>query len=199
MTDELFRDGLGNTPLTPEEARDLIPSIATRAELNQLERHAIHAARMWAMRPRTLRRADLLSDGFSRELHRKMFADVWGWAGQYRVSERNLGWDWHRIPEGVRAALDDAAYWDRHATYPLLEAAVRLHYRLVVIHPWPNGNGRHARLMAEIWCAARGAAEPTWGARADLMTSGNPRGRYLAALRAADQNDFGPLLDFAQS
>ena len=199
MTSAIFPDEPGNTPLTPEEERDLIPSIATRAELNQLERYNINQARVWAMRPRTLKRADLLSDGFARELHRRMFDEVWRWAGKYRVSERNLGWQWPRIPEGVRAAMDDAAFWDQNGTYPLPDAAVRLHYKLVLIHPWPNGNGRHARLMADIWCVARGLPEPTWGAEAELMAVGGARERYLAALRAADQNDFAPLLAFAHS
>lgn len=199
MTSGIFPNEPGNTPLTPEEERDLIPSIATRAELNQLERYNINEARVWAMRRRTLKRDDLLSDGFARELHRRMFDEMWGWAGKYRLSERNLGWEWQRIPEGVRAALDDAAFWDRNGTYLLPEAAVRLHYKLVLIHPWPNGNGRHARLMADIWCVARGLPEPTWGAGADLMAVGGARDRYLAALQAADQNDFAPLLAFAQS
>lgn len=199
MTSGIFPSEPGNTPLTPEEERDLIPSIATRAELNQLERYNINKARVWAMRPRTLKRDDLLSDGFARELHRRMFDEVWGWAGKYRLGERNLGWEWQRIPEAMRATLDDAAFWDQNGTYSLPEAAVRLHYKLVLIHPWPNGNGRHARLMADIWCVARGLPEPTWGAGADLMTVGGARNRYLAALRAADQNDFAPLLAFAQS
>lgn len=199
MMSDVFAHDPGNTPLSPEEERDLIPSIATRGNLNQLERYNINLARVWAMRPRTLRRTDLLSDAFARELHRKMFSEVWRWAGQYRTSQRNLGWEWHRIPEGMRASFDDAAYWDQNASFPLPEAAVRLHHRLVVIHPWPNGNGRHARLMADVWCAARGVTEPTWGAGADLMTASDARSRYLAALRAADQNDFGPLLAFAQS
>ncbi len=199
MTSELFPTDPGNTPLTPEEARDLIPSLATRAELNALERANIHAARLWAMRPRNLRRDDLLTDHFARELHRKMFSEVWSWAGKYRQTERNLGWESARLPEGMRNAFEDAAYWDRHGTYPVAEAAVRLHHRLVVIHPWPNGNGRHARLIADIWCAARGEPELTWGARSDLQAVGAVRARYLAALRLADGNDFRALIEFAGS
>jgi Fic-DOC domain mobile mystery protein B len=199
VTSDLFETGPGDTPLTPEERRDLIPSIATRAELNALERHSINEARVWAMRPRALRRGDLLSDHFARELHRRMFSEVWRWAGRYRTTERTLGWDWPRITEGVRVALEDASYWDQHQTFPVPAAAVRLHHRLVVIHPWANGNGRHARLIADVWCAARKAPELTWGARADLQPPGATRARYLAAMRAADAGEFGPLLAFAQS
>lgn len=199
MTPEIFDTEPGNTPLTPEEQLDLIPSIATRAELNALERFNINEARVWAMRSRVLRREDLLTDHFARELHRRMFSGVWRWAGKYRATEKTLGWDWPRITEGMRVAFEDAAYWDKNQTHPVPEAAVRLHHRLVVIHPWPNGNGRHARLVADIWCAARRVPELTWGARTDLQSPGETRTRYLAALRNADAGDFGPLLAFAQS
>jgi Fic-DOC domain mobile mystery protein B len=146
-----------------------------------------------------LRRSDLLTDAFARELHRRMFNQIWRWAGQYRTSDRVLGWEWARIPEGMRALLDDARYWEEHATYALPEIAVRLHHRMVVIHPWPNGNGRHARLLADIFIAARGGAPLTWGASLDLDQPGLARTRYIAALQAADQNDYAPLIAFASS
>ncbi|MEI6105875.1 MAG: mobile mystery protein B, partial [Opitutae bacterium] len=163
------------------------------------ERLNIHAARLWAMRKTVLRRSDLLTDTFARELHRRMFNQIWRWAGKYRTSDRNLGWEWPRIPEGVRALLDDARFWDEHATYPVTEIAVRLHHRMVVIHPWPNGNGRHARLLADILVAARSSPALTWGAQLDLVQPGQARTQYIAALRAADQNDYQPLLAFASS
>jgi len=199
MPDDLWQDETGQTPLTEEEKLQLRPSLSTRAQLNAAERLNIHAARLWAMRQPVLRRADLLTDNFTRELHRRMFNQVWKWAGKYRTSDRNLGWEWSRIPEGMRVLLDDAHYWEEHATYPAIEIAVRLHHRMVVIHPWPNGNGRHARLFADIIVAARGGAPLTWGARLDLAQPGTSRKQYLAALQAADQNDYAPLLAFASS
>ena len=189
----------GDTPLSPEEQLDLIPSLSTRAQLNEVERHNIHSARLWAMRPRALARTDLLTDAFGRELHRRMFNHVWRWAGRYRTTEKNLGWEMHRIAEGVRNAFDDAQSQMQHASYPLHEVAVRLHHRLVAIHPWPNGNGRHSRLVADILVASRQSEPLTWGANADLVTTGEIRARYLAAVRAADQQDFAPLLAFARS
>ena len=138
-----------------------------------------------------------------------MFNQVWKWAGKYRTSDRTLGWEWSRIPEGMRGLLDDACYWEEHATHPVAEIAVRLHHRMVVIHPWPNGNGRHARLFADIIVAARGQPPLTWGAKLDLAQPGpslavasakaDPRTHYLAALQAADQGDYAPLLTFAAS
>lgn len=196
---DIFQTKEHETPLTEEEKLDLMPSLSTRAELNEAERANIHAARLWAMRKASLRRADLLTDAFARELHRRMFNQVWRWAGKYRTSDRNLGWEWPRIPEGMRTLLDDARYWDEHATHPPAEIAVRLHHRMVVIHPWPNGNGRHARLLADILIAARGIPALTWGASLDLAQPGLARTQYIAALKSADQNDYQPLLDFASS
>lgn len=196
---DLFPVEDGATPLTPEEQLELIPSLATRAQLNEVERLGINTARVWAMRPRALARTDLLSDVFGRELHRRMFQGVWRWAGRYRTTEKNLGWAVSRITEGVRNAFDDAGTQLQHASYPLNEVAVRLHHQLVVIHPWPNGNGRHARLVADIVVASRGGAPLTWGAGANLVNVGETRVRYLAAVRGADQRDFGPLLEFARN
>lgn len=196
---DLFPVEDGTTPLTPEEQLELIPSLTTRAQLNEVERLGINTARVWAMRPRALTRTDLLSDVFGRELHRRMFRGVWRWAGRYRTTEKNLGWEVARITEGVRNAFDDAQSQLHHTSYPLHEVAVRLHHQLVVIHPWPNGNGRHARLIADIVVASRGGALLTWGAGVNLVAAGEIRARYLSAVRAADGRDFGPLLEFARS
>lgn len=198
MTD-IFAASEGNTELSEEERLELIPSLTTRAELNAIERLNINAARVWAMRPRALQRPDLLTDAFARELHRRMFNQVWRWAGRYRTTEKNLGWEVHRLTEGVRNAFDDAQYWMQHSTYPLHEAAVRLHHQLVAIHPWPNGNGRHSRLIADLLVVSRGGDELTWGARADLMGAGEIRNRYITAIRAADAGDIVPLMNFAKS
>lgn len=198
MTD-IFAASEGNTELSEEERLELIPSLTTRAELNAIERLNINAARVWAMRPRALQRPDLLTDAFARELHRRMFNQVWRWAGRYRTTEKNLGWEVHRLTEGVRNAFDDAQYWMQHSTYPLHEAAVRLHHQLVAIHPWPNGNGRHSRLIADLLVVSRGGDELTWGARADLMGAGEMRNCYITAIRAADAGDIVPLMNFAKS
>jgi Fic-DOC domain mobile mystery protein B len=199
MTAGIFDPNDGATPLTAEEELDLIPSLTTRAQLNAAERLNIQAARVWAMRTRTLRRDDLLTDGFGRELHRRMFNQLWRWAGRYRTTEKTIGWPVPRIVEGVRNAFDDAKAQLEHQTYPLEEVAVRLHHQLVKIHPWPNGNGRHSRLVADVLIAARGAEPLTWGAGADLVPPGEIRRRYLEAVRAADEQDFAPLLTFARS
>ncbi|HVU18767.1 MAG TPA: mobile mystery protein B [Candidatus Didemnitutus sp.] len=196
---DIFQSKEHETPLGAEEKRELIPSLSTRAELNEAERANILEARIWAMRRRTLKREDLVTDAFARELHRRMFAHVWQWAGCYRKTERNLGWEVHRLTEGVHNAFADAQTWLQYATYPLPETAVRLHHQLVRVHPWPNGNGRHARLMADVLLQSRDGGEFTWGAGGDIVSPGQARTKYIEAIRQADAGDYGPLIEFAKS
>ncbi len=199
MKNFIFYAEDGDTEISPEEQLDLIPSITTRKELNQIERLNIKTARVWAMRKSVLCRSDLLTDGFARELHRRMFNHVWVWAGRYRKTEKNIGWEVHRLQEGVRIAYDDANYWIKHSAYSLPESAVRLHHRLVSIHPWPNGNGRHSRLIADILVASLGGTPLTWGACSENLSNEKIREHYITAIRSADAGDMTPLIIFAQS
>jgi Fic-DOC domain mobile mystery protein B len=197
VEDSLAQDG--NVPIGPEERSRLLASLSTRAQLNEIERIKINAARVWAMRSTVLRRGDLLTESFARDLHRRMFSGIWRGAGRYRATERSPGWETGRIAEGVRMFLDDAEGWIRFSTYPAHEAAVRLHYRLMAIQPWSNGNGRHARLFADVVVAAQGEEPLTWGSRSDPARAGSALGRYLDAIRAADAGRMAPLLEFARS
>ena len=183
------------TPLTPEETRDLIPAhIAYRRELNEAEQENITRAQAWALN----RRRDLLSEKFIKQLHRRMLGDVWRWAGKFRTSERNLGIPFYEIPVALRQLLDDTKAWIEHQTYPPDEIAVRFHHRLVQIHAFPNGNGRHARLIADLLVMRLGGARFSWG-REGLRDPSAVRQRYIAALQSADNHDVGPLLAFARS
>jgi len=130
------------TPLTAEEKRELIPAhITYRRELNEAEQENIARAQDWALnRPR-----DPVSEKFIKELHRRMLGEVWRWAGKFRTSERNLGIACYEIPAPLRQLLDDTKTWIEHKSYPPDEVAVRFHHRLVQMHAFPNGNGRHAR------------------------------------------------------
>jgi len=144
----------------------------------------------------------MLSAGFVTRLHERMFGDVWKWAGTWRTTvrnaARNIGVDAYRIGMDVAAGLDDVRYWVENTTYPPDETAVRLHHRLVAIHPFPNGNGRHSRLMADLLVERLGGTPFIWGGRS-LADPGELRRRYIAALRAADNYNTGPLLAFARS
>ena len=194
MTD-LFEEPDDATPLTPDERDGLLPSdITYRYELNRAEQENIARAQNWALS----RRRELLSESFIRELHRRMLGDVWRWAGDFRTTERNLGIPHYEIPMALRELLDNVTAWIQHGSYPLDEIAVRFHHRLVQIHPFANGNGRHARLMADLLVMQSGGVRLTWGS-ANLQQAGDVRQRYIESLKAADERDMGPLLAFARS
>jgi Fic-DOC domain mobile mystery protein B len=187
----------GNTPLSPEEELELIPNLATREELNEWERLNILKADAWALDAKRSRRRDPLTEPFVRELHRRMFDRTWKWAGRYRTTEKNIGAAHYQIRDSLAVLLGDVRYWLEHGTYGLDETAIRLHHRLVSIHPFANGNGRHARLMADILALRHGRLLFTWGG-GDFLLIGDLRRNYIDALRAADKNDIQPLLAFAR-
>lgn len=150
--DPLFEDDEVNTPLDAEEREQLIPSYITfRYELNEAEQINIGDGMRWAYSGRR----DVLDTDFLSELHRRMFGDVWRWAGQYRRTPRNIGVDAYRIGMEVRQAVDDARYWRENSTYTPDEIAVRFSHKIVAIHPFPNGNGRFSRLIGDILAGSR--------------------------------------------
>lgn len=194
----LFTTGDGNTPLSPEEQDDLIPDLTTKEELNEWERQNILEAWDWAFAPRVLNRRDPFAEDYIRELHLRMFDQTWKWAGSYRTTEKNIGIAHHQIREALPALLADARYWIEHKTFDADELAIRFHHRLVWIHPFVNGNGRHARLMADVIARKQGKPAFTWGG-ADITRNGDFRRGYIDALRAADGRNIKPLLAFARS
>jgi Fic-DOC domain mobile mystery protein B len=183
------------TPLTPTEREDLIPThITLRSELNELEQKNIAAAVRWAFG----RRKVATRESFLKSLHRRMFNQVWRWAGKHRTSERNLGVKPHLIEIELRNTLDDVRYWIEHKSYPNDEIAVRFHHRLVSAHPFPNGNGRWSRLAADILIMQLGSKRFTWGG-SNIQAAGSARDTYITALKAADNHDIEPLIAFARS
>ena len=196
MTAKLFEDDDdANTPLTGEEREQIIPSYITmRHELNEAEQVNIGQALRWV----TIRKRDILDQEFLSQLHKRMFGDVWRWAGQYRTTPRNIGVDAYRIPMDLRQLVDDARYWVEHETYPPDEIAIRFSHRLVAIHPFPNGNGRFSRMVGDMLAVQLGSTPFTWGS-VGLVNASETRAAYVAALKAADRHDIGPLLAFARS
>lgn len=193
-------DAPGATPLGPDEVEGLIPThVAARGDLDAAELENIVAARLWAARrswpPERLLRVDRL-----REVHRRMFGDVWRWAGTLRRRDTNIGVPWPAIPVALRDLVDDATVWLAAGTYPPDVAVLRFHHRLVLVHPFPNGNGRHARFYADLLARELGRPPFTWGG----VRGFDPvaaRAAYLAAVRAmdADPDDVEPLLAFART
>jgi Fic-DOC domain mobile mystery protein B len=192
---DLLEEPNDATPLTPEERQGLVPSdITYRRELNKAEQQNIARAHDWAL----ARRRELLTEKFIRDLHSRMLGDVWRWAGDFRTAERNIGIPYYQIPMALGELLDDVKAWINGKTYAPDEIAVRLHHRLVHIHPFPNGNGRHSRLLADLLIMQLGGERLTWGS-ANLQDASEVRKRYIESLKAADNHDLAPLLAFARS
>jgi Fic-DOC domain mobile mystery protein B len=196
VIDPLFDgDDDAATPITPDERAQLIPTwITTRAELNAAEQENIEEADRWAFS----RRRDVLDAEFLKRLHKRMLGGVWKWAGTVRTTERNIGIEAYRIEPELRQLIDDVRYWVENQTFPPDEIAIRFHHRLVAIHPFPNGNGRHSRIAADLLLVRLEQPRFTWGS-VGLIDASQTRDEYVAALKVADNHDIGPLLAFARS
>jgi Fic-DOC domain mobile mystery protein B len=192
----------GNTAIRQDEAAQLIPRISTMDELNEYEALNIVHAREWAFSDRGMKSRRPLEELYLRELHKKMFDEVWNWAGTYRKHEVSIGCDPREINQRIAQLLGNAQYWLDNNTFPIDESLIRFHHQLVSrIHPFANGNGRHARMITDIIAVKYGRPEFTWGSGQNLVPESDARSRYLAALRALDANDddVKPLLGFARS
>lgn len=189
----------GQTPLGEEEKDGLlIPTIATRGELDEFEQQNIEDAMLWLMGRRLTAKA-IFTEKFICNLHKRMFDSVWAWAGNFRRTDKNLGIDKWQIPTALKVLCDDALFWFQKSTYPADEIAVRFKHRIVSIHCFPNGNGRHSRLIADVIIEkVFGRLVFSWGAD-DLVHQGDTRSNYLKAVREADRGDFEALLAFARS
>ncbi len=174
----------------------LLTHITTRGELDRWEMENVHLAFQWADR---IKHKNITDENFLSLLHKRMFGKVWKWAGTYRKSDKNIGVSWVEIPVYMKILCDDAKAWSEFATYPADEYAARFHHRLVYIHPFANGNGRHSRLVADLILEKMFDAQPfSWG-KSTLTKQGEARTAYIKALKAADDHDYSLLLDFVRS
>ena len=187
----------GATPLNPDELDGLkLRHITTRAELDRWEQENIQDALAWLSRRR---KTDILDETFILQLHDKMFSKVWRWAGSFRRSDKNIGVVWSRVPVELRQLLNDTKAWIDYEAYPPDEIALRFHHRLVWIHLFPNGNGRHARLITDVLLTELLNEKPfSWGSD-DLSHASTVRKHYISALKAADAYDYTLLRDFVRS
>jgi Fic-DOC domain mobile mystery protein B len=205
----------GQTPLDEEEKEGLlIPTIATRGELDEFEQQNIEQAVQWTL-GRSFKPDTIFTEEFVRIVHKRMYADVWAWAGEFRKTNKNIGIDKWQIPTELRYLLGDIRYWHENNTYPPDEIALRFKHRIVSIHCFPNGNGRHSRLMADIiiekiykqpvfsWGAAlslsMGAANLSSEVPVLSLSKDDTRTAYLKAVKTADKGDYSLLLAFARS
>lgn len=187
-------DDPSETPLTEEEFEQLLVDANTRAELNGYESANIESAMRWAEKSRIIKTSLVTSKGL-RRLHLEMFQDTWKWAGKYRDSNKNIGVPKEQISEEMEKLCGDMNYWREHNVFSPRETAVRFHHRLVLIHPFANGNGRHARLAADLYVRYQGGGPLLWGAQLDRPI-GDVRKVYIAGLREADKGLFEQLISF---
>ncbi len=194
-----FQYTAGQTALREEGKEGLkISSITTQSELNELEQMNIEKAVQWSLQIR-LDSDKILTEKFIKELHKRMYGDVWKWAGTFRKSEKNVGVQWTQIATAFRVLLDDTQYWIENKTYPNTEIAIRFKHRLVSIHCFPNGNGRHSRLVADIIMESIFGQEIfTWNS-SSLIEGDVIRKAYIVTLKQADNGDIDPLIKFAKS
>ncbi|HBH79510.1 MAG TPA: mobile mystery protein B [Nitrospira sp.] len=180
----------------------ILAHLETRAERNVAEAQAISLAYdKYIFEARRKKQGTRwLTDEFIRNVHQDMLGSIWDWAGKYRRDNLNIGMDWHLIPEQVRLLCDDFLHWDAQAsTMPVLEVAARLQNRLTKIHPFRNGNGRHARLMTDIFFLSRRHPLLEWP-QTQLMSEGHQiRAQYITAMQDADQGDFSSLVKFFEA
>jgi Fic-DOC domain mobile mystery protein B len=188
----------GQTPLDPEQINGLkIKTISTQQQLNEFEQTNINEALKWLNTKRKIN--EVLSEQFLIQVHKRMLGMVWKWAGNFRVTETNIGIEWTKIPIELRLLIDDTKYWVEHQTYDPEQIAIRFKHRLVSIHCFPNGNGRHSRIMADLIAEHVFELEKfSWG-QSSLLASSEQRKLYLKALQKADMGDYDALLEFARS
>lgn len=192
---DIFEADDNSTPLTTEEKDGLkLKWITLRSELNEAEARNIAQAQIWL---NSNKKKDIFSDSFLRNLHKKMFGDVWKWAGAYRTTERNIGVAPYQIPIKLMQLFDDIKFWIENETYSNREIAVRFHHKLVQIHPFPNGNGRVSRLMADLVFEKLEGKKLYWG-NTNLVNVSEIRNNYIMALRKADVGDYEDLLKFSE-
>ena len=189
----------GQTPLSEEEKDGLkIKTIQTHSELDEHEQRNIERAIEWTIHSKFSAQR-ILSERFIKELHKKMFSDVWSWAGTFRQSEKNIGVTWIKIGIELRLLLDDTTYWIENKTYPPDEIAIRFKHRLVNIHCFPNGNGRHSRVMADIIIESVFNEEVFSWHHSNMVQAGEVRSKYIAAIRKGDNGNIMPLIAFARN
>ena len=189
----------GQTPIDVEELNGLrLSSITTKAQLNEAEQLTIEDTIKWSIGKRWTAE-EMITSIFLLRLHKRMFGSIWSWAGSFRKTEKNIGVDSHTIRQALLLLLQDVRFWVENDTYSEDEIAIRFSHRLVAIHCFPNGNGRHSRLVADLVVANLFEGEVfSWG-RFDKADSLTKRKRYISALRKADAGSIEDLLRFARS
>lgn len=188
----------GQTPLDEDEKEGLlIKSITTQSELNEFEQLNIETATKWLLTTK-VKPASVFTETFIKKLHKKMYGTVWKWAGEFRKTNKNIGVEWLQISLQLKQLIDDTQFWVTNKTYQPSEIAIRFKHRLVAIHCFPNGNGRHSRLMADIIMETIFKKDIFTWHQSNMIKANDVRKAYITALKQADNGDIVPLIQFAK-
>jgi Fic-DOC domain mobile mystery protein B len=194
----VIRGVFGITPIDPDEIDGLIPThIVTQAELNEWEQANIVDAQLW-LNNKQPKPDEILDQLFIKRLHKKMFGKTWSWAGKFRRTDKNIGVNWYNISTQLKQLFEDVDFQLLHKSYTVDEVAVRLHHRLVFIHPFVNGNGRLSRLITDIFLLSHKQKVFSWG-MIKTRDKDSIRKQYITALKAADKHDYSLLLEFVRT
>lgn len=189
----------GQTPLAEEEKEALrIKAITTQGELDEFEQLNIEKAVEWTIRTK-FKPENILTEKFIKDLHKRMYGDVWKWAGKFRQTEKNIGISWIQISLELKNLLDDTKYWIKNKTYTPEEIAIRFKHRIVSIHCFPNGNGRHSRMMADIIIESIFGKDIFSWHQSNMVKANEIRKAYIDALQKADNGIIEPLIEFAKN
>ena len=189
----------GQTPLDDDEKEGLkIKSITTQGELDEFEQLNIEKAVEWTIHTK-LRPEKILTEKFIKDLHKRMYSDVWKWAGEFRKTEKNIGIPWTKIGIELKILLDDSKYWIDNETFPPEEIAIRFKHRIVSIHCFPNGNGRHSRMMADIIMESIFGEEIFSWHQSNMVKANETRKKYISSLKEADNGNYNNLIEFAKN
>ncbi|MAG86862.1 MULTISPECIES: mobile mystery protein B [Zunongwangia] len=189
----------GQTPLDDDEKEGLkIKSITTQGELDEFEQLNIEKAVEWTIHTK-LRPEKILTEKFIKDLHKRMYSDVWKWAGEFRKTEKNIGIPWTKIGIELKILLDDSKYWIDNKTFPPEEIAIRFKHRIVSIHCFPNGNGRHSRMMADIIMESIFGEEIFSWHQSNMVKANETRKKYISSLKEADNGNYNNLIEFAKN
>lgn len=189
----------GQTPLDEDEKEGLrIKTISTQGDLNEFEQLNIEKAVEWTIHAK-LKPERILTEKFAKEIHKKMYGDVWKWAGKFRKSDKNIGISWPQISIELKGLMDDTSFWIKNKTFEPEEIAIRFKHRIVAIHCFPNGNGRHSRMMADIIMVSIFDSELFSWHKSNMVKADDTRKKYIDALRKADSGNINSLIEFAIS
>ena len=188
----------GQTPLNENEIEGLlIDTITTQEELDEHEQLNIEQAVQWIILNK-FKLETILTEKFIKKVHKKMFDNTWRWAGIFRKSEKNLGVEWIKIGIELKYLIDDTKYWIENKTFSADQIAIRFKHRIVQIHCFSNGNGRHSRIMADIIIEMIFKKYIFTWHYSNMVKGDAIRKKYIIAVQEADKGNIYPLIDFAR-